>query len=56
MRGIIRIFGKTDVQDRIVDGLSRLEYRWRDSAGVAIIGDANAAVSQAADQPKNLAR
>ena len=56
MFGVIRILGKTDVQDRIVDGLSRLEYRWRDSAGVAIIGEANAVVSQAAEQPKNLAR
>ena len=30
---------KTDIQDRIVDGLSLLEYRGYDSAGVAIMSD-----------------
>ena len=40
MCGSIGILGKTDVQDRIVDGLSRLEYRGHDSAGVAIMNDA----------------
>ena len=40
MCGSIGILGETDVQDRIVDGLSRLEYRGYDSAGVAIMNDA----------------
>ena len=44
--GIIGILGKS-VQDRIVDGLSRLEYRGYDSAGVAIMSDAKASVSKA---------
>jgi glutamine---fructose-6-phosphate transaminase (isomerizing) len=44
MCGIIGILIKTDVQDRIVDGLSRLECRGYDSAGVAIMSDAKAAV------------
>ena len=40
MCGIIGILGKTDVQDRIADGLLRLEYSGYDSAGVAIMRDA----------------
>lgn len=40
MFGILGILGRTDVQDRIVDGLFRLEYRGYDSAGVAIMSDA----------------
>ena len=47
MCGIIGILGMTDVQVRIVDGLSRLEYRDYDSAGVAIMSDANGSVSTA---------
>lgn len=35
MCGIIGIVGKTDVQDRLVESLLRLEYRGYDSAGVA---------------------
>jgi len=54
MCGIIGILGKTDVQDRIVDGLSRLEYRGYDSAGVAIMSDAKAAVSKAVGKLENL--
>jgi glutamine---fructose-6-phosphate transaminase (isomerizing) len=47
MCGIVGILGKTGVQDRIVDGLSRLEYRGYDSAGVAIMSDAKVSVSKA---------
>ncbi|MDA8770446.1 glutamine--fructose-6-phosphate transaminase (isomerizing) [Planktomarina temperata] len=54
MCGIIGILGKTDVQDRIVDGLSRLEYRGYDSAGVAIMSDAKASVSKAVGKLENL--
>lgn len=54
MCGIIGILGKSDVQDRIVDGLSRLEYRGYDSAGVAIMSDAKAYVSKAVGKLDNL--
>jgi len=54
MCGIIGILGKADVQDRIVDGLSRLEYRGYDSAGVAIMSDAKASVSKAVGKLENL--
>ncbi|MDA9947544.1 glutamine--fructose-6-phosphate transaminase (isomerizing) [Planktomarina temperata] len=54
MCGIIGILGKTVVQDRIVDGLSRLEYRGYDSAGVAIMSDAKASVSKAVGKLSNL--
>jgi glucosamine--fructose-6-phosphate aminotransferase (isomerizing) len=54
MCGIIGILGQTDVQDRIVDGLSRLEYRGYDSAGVAIMSDAKASVSKAIGKLENL--
>ena len=54
MCGIIGILGKTDVQDRIVDGLSRLEYRGYDSAGVAIMRAAKASVSKAVGKLENL--
>ena len=53
MCGTIGILGKTDVQDRIVDGLSRIEYCGYDSAGVAIMSDAKASVSKAAVKLKN---
>ncbi|MGB0907540.1 MAG: glutamine--fructose-6-phosphate transaminase (isomerizing) [Maricaulaceae bacterium] len=37
MCGIIGIAGKTEVTDRLVDGLKRLEYRGYDSSGIAIL-------------------
>ena len=54
MCGIIGILGKSDVQDRIVDGLLRLEYRGYDSAGVAIMSDAKASLSKAVGKLENL--
>ncbi|MEW4448460.1 glutamine--fructose-6-phosphate transaminase (isomerizing) [Qipengyuania sp. JC766] len=39
MCGIIGIVGKTQVADRLVDGLKRMEYRGYDSAGVCTIDD-----------------
>ena len=47
MSVIIGILGKTGVQDRIADGLSRLEYRGYDSAVGPIMSDASASVGQA---------
>ena len=37
MCGIIGIIGTTQVADRLVDGLRRMEYRGYDSAGVCTI-------------------
>jgi len=37
MCGIIGIVGKSDVTERLVDGLKRLEYRGYDSSGVAVL-------------------
>jgi len=37
MCGIIGILGQTTVTDRLLEGLSRLEYRGYDSAGVAVL-------------------
>ena len=56
MSGIIGILGKSDVQDRIVDGLSRLDYRGYDSAGVAIMSDARVSVSKVFGKLENLKR
>ncbi len=39
MCGIIGIIGKDDVAPRLVEGLSRLEYRGYDSAGIATLKD-----------------
>ena len=40
MCGIIGIVGKSEVTERLIRGLTRLEYRGYDSAGVATVGDA----------------
>jgi len=37
MCGIVGIVGKTDVAQRLFDGLKRLEYRGYDSAGICTI-------------------
>ena len=39
MCGIIGIVSETDVADRLVDGLKRMEYRGYDSAGVCTLHD-----------------
>ena len=54
MCGIIGILGLADVQDRIVDGLARLEYRGYDSAGVAIMDRGSVRVSKALGKLENL--
>ena len=41
MCGIIGIISGSNVADRIVEGLRRLEYRGYDSAGVATLFDGN---------------
>ena len=39
MCGIVGIIGRGDVQDALLDGLQRLEYRGYDSAGLATVHD-----------------
>ena len=39
MCGIIGIVGRTDVADRLIDGLRRMEYRGYDSAGICTLHD-----------------
>ncbi|MEP3145189.1 glutamine--fructose-6-phosphate transaminase (isomerizing) [Qipengyuania citrea] len=39
MCGIVGILGRSDVTSRVVEGLSRLEYRGYDSAGVALMDE-----------------
>ena len=47
MCGIIGVTGRDDALDTILDGLTRLEYRGYDSAGIAMGGDAIDAVKKA---------
>ena len=51
---IIGILGKAGVQDKIVDGLSPLEYRGYDSDSVAIMSDVKIAASKAVGKLANL--
>ena len=37
MCGIVGILGRSDVTERVIDGLSQLEYRGYDSAGIALM-------------------
>jgi len=54
MCGIIGILGKSEVQDRLVDGLARLEYRGYDSAGIAVVDRAAVSVVKAVGKLDNL--
>jgi glucosamine--fructose-6-phosphate aminotransferase (isomerizing) len=56
MCGIIGILGQTDVSDRLVEGLRRLEYRGYDSAGVCTIHDAMLDRRRAEGKLDNLAK
>jgi len=47
MCGIVGIIGKQSSVDRIVDGLSRLEYRGYDSAGIATVHNGQLGVRRA---------
>lgn len=40
MCGIVGILGRSDVADCVIDGLSRLEYRGYNSAGIALMDSA----------------
>ena len=47
MCGFIGILGKTNVQERIVEGLPLLECRGYDSASIAVVSDAKMSSSTA---------
>ncbi len=54
MCGIIGILGVSDVTDRLVSGLKRLEYRGYDSSGVATITDGVVKVCKTVGKIKDL--
>ena len=56
MCGIIGIIGKTQVADRLVDGLRRMEYRGYDSAGVCTVDDGRLIRRRAEGKLNNLVK
>ena len=56
MCGIIAYVGKREVRPILIDGLSRLEYRGYDSAGVATLTDGDMEVTKKAGRITELAR
>src|SRR4051812_34954449 len=56
MCGIVGIVGKSDVAQRLFDGLRRLEYRGYDSAGICTITDGQLERRRAEGKLDNLAR
>jgi glutamine---fructose-6-phosphate transaminase (isomerizing) len=56
MCGIVGIVGKTDVAQRLFDGLKRLEYRGYDSAGICTIDHGGLVRRRAEGKLDNLAR
>src|SRR5690348_3620927 len=56
MCGIVGIVGKSDVAQRLFDGLKRLEYRGYDSAGICTIEDGKLERRRAEGKLENLAR
>src|SRR4051794_34747884 len=56
MCGIVGIVGKTDVAQRLFDGLKRLEYRGYDSAGICTIDNGQLVRRRAEGKLDNLAR
>src|SRR5438046_2145654 len=56
MCGIVGIVGKSDVAQRLFDGLRRLEYRGYDSAGICTIADNKLERRRAEGKLDNLAR
>ena len=56
MCGIVGIVGKTDVAQRLYDGLKRLEYRGYDSAGICTIDNGQLIRRRAEGKLDNLAR
>ena len=56
MCGIVGIVGRTDVAQRLFDGLKRLEYRGYDSAGICTIDGGQLVRRRAEGKLDNLAR
>ncbi|HEX3424136.1 MAG TPA: glutamine--fructose-6-phosphate transaminase (isomerizing) [Sphingomicrobium sp.] len=56
MCGIVGIVGKSEVAQRLLDGLKRLEYRGYDSAGICTINDGRLDRRRAEGKLENLAR
>src|SRR4051812_11036356 len=56
MCGIVGIVGKSEVAQRLFDGLKRLEYRGYDSAGICTIEDGKLVRRRAEGKLDNLAR
>jgi glutamine---fructose-6-phosphate transaminase (isomerizing) len=56
MCGIVGIIGRTEVAQRLFDGLKRLEYRGYDSAGICTIEQGELARRRAEGKLDNLAR
>jgi len=56
MCGIVGIVGKSDVAQRLFDGLKRLEYRGYDSAGICTISEGHLERRRAEGKLDNLAR
>ena len=54
MCGIVGIVGTTQVADRLVDGLKRLEYRGYDSSGVAVLNNGRLSRERAEGKIKSL--
>ncbi len=54
MCGIVGYIGKQQAQNILLDGLSRLEYRGYDSAGIAIMAEGQISLSKAKGRLKNL--
>ncbi|MGN1369849.1 MAG: glutamine--fructose-6-phosphate transaminase (isomerizing) [Aristaeellaceae bacterium] len=54
MCGIVGYIGKQQAQSILLDGLSRLEYRGYDSAGIAIMNEGQISLSKAKGRLKNL--
>jgi glucosamine--fructose-6-phosphate aminotransferase (isomerizing) len=54
MCGIIGIAGRSQVTDRLIDGLKRLEYRGYDSSGIAVLTDGSLDRRRAEGKIKNL--
>jgi len=54
MCGIVAYLGQKNAQPILVEGLKRLEYRGYDSAGIALLGDADFAITKSAGRISTL--
>ena len=54
MCGIVGYVGKRDCTDVLMSGLSKLEYRGYDSAGIAVFQEGKIVVAKAKGRLKNL--